>query len=195
MYWWFHIQPFFSVVALIGLSTADWTLMQMMLLSSVTLCSVQPLWSMEIWTAALIVLSSIDSHTFRSTLLSWYKACLSHCPCSRRDYSESACVLLTCLLQLSVFWVSGHSRSQSEPGSRGAEGKMRPWVRSNRSRSVQVRPCNSAMWVHALFLPNNVSDFEHEIIQVLKDENTWDFKLCFIILLQPDITVNNSGGQ
>lgn len=63
----------------------------------VTLCSEQTLQSMEIWTAALVVLSSIDSLAASAAALC--SPGKSLCLCSQRDDSESACVLLTCSFQ------------------------------------------------------------------------------------------------
>lgn len=126
MYWQFHIQCFFP---LIGLSTADWTVMPLVTVYSVTQCSERALQSMEIWTTALVVLSCIDS-----LAISAVAAALCS-PAKPQSFSasllsQSACVPLTSLFQHQSFNLQGF---------RSLKGRMRPWVRSNMSRSIQVR--------------------------------------------------------
>lgn len=111
---------------LIGLYTADWAVIP---------CNTMFRTGSRIHDytdRCLVVLSSID---LVSVLAAW-RCCHStaHCFSSTGDECQSACVLPITLVQHQSFKLK-RVKSVTE----GIQGKMRPWVRSNRFRSVQVR--------------------------------------------------------
>lgn len=85
---------------------------------------------MIIWTGALVVLSSIDLLGALAARRCSHST--AHCFSPTGDECRSACELPVILVQHQSFKLK---RVKSVTG----EGKMRPWVRTNRFRSVQVR--------------------------------------------------------
>lgn len=111
---------------LIGLYTADWAVIP---------CNTMFRTGSRIHDytdRCLVVLSSID---LVSILAAW-RCCHStaHCFSSTGDECQSACALPITLVQRQSFKLK-RVNSVTE----GIQGKMRPWVRTNRFRSVQVR--------------------------------------------------------
>lgn len=103
---------------------------------SVTCCSEQAPQYMETWTTAFIVLSGIDSPAISAAAL--YCALLSQLS-SFACSSQPLYCWLTCSCSVFFFCTLHWFKL--------LWGRMRPWVRSHRSRSVQVRPAEYILYV------------------------------------------------